>query len=70
MSDSKATDTFCKHGFFSQTNEGGESMHYTKYVPKTKYSSKSIYLEAGVKNTAGIYNCGFHFFWTNVMKAL
>ena len=41
-----------------------------KYAPKNRHYSKSISLEARVKVAAGIYNCGYHFFWTEVMKEL
>ena len=41
-----------------------------KYAPKTKKYLKSISLEARVKTAAGIYNCMYHFFWTEVMNAL
>jgi len=41
-----------------------------KYAPKNRHYSKLISLEARVKVAAGIYNCGYHFFWTEVMKEL
>jgi len=41
-----------------------------KYAPKSRHYSKSISLEARVRVAAGIYNVGYHFFWTEVMKEL
>ena len=41
-----------------------------KYAPQSKYYSKSISLEARVNIAAGIFNVGYHFFWTKVMDKL
>ena len=61
--------TQCKHEFDTQVNEGMNTC-VAKYAPKNRHYSKSISLEARMKITAGIYNCGYHFFWTEVMKEL
>ena len=61
--------TQCKHEFDTQVNEGMNTC-VAKYAPKNRHYSKSISLEARVKVAAGIYNCGYHFFWTEVMKEL
>ena len=61
--------TQCKHEFDTQVNEGMNTS-VAKYAPKNRHYSKSISLEARVKVAAGIYNCGYHFFWTEVMKGL
>ena len=59
----------CKYKFDTQVNEGTNTC-VAKYAPKNRQYSKSISLEARVKVAAGIYNCGYHFFWTDVMKEL
>ena len=41
-----------------------------KYPPKTKIYSKSISLEARVKTAAGIYNDGYQFSCTDIIKVL
>jgi len=41
-----------------------------KYAPKGKHLFKTTSLEARVKVTAGIYNVGYHYFWTEVMKKI
>ena len=42
----------------------------SKYAPKNKHQSNSTSLEARLKTAAGIYSCGYHFFWTELMKVL
>ena len=59
----------CKHEFETQVNEGMNTC-VAKYAPKGRHYSKTISLEARVKVAAGIYNIGYHFFWTEVMKEL
>ena len=44
------------------------NIRVAKYALKTKHYSNSISIEARVKTAAGIYNCEYHFFWTDVMK--
>ena len=61
--------TQCRHEFDTQINEGMNTC-VAKYTPKSKHYSKSISLEARVKVAAGIFNVGYHFFWTDVMKGL
>ena len=59
----------CKHEFETQVNEGMNTC-VAKYAPKGRHYSKTISLEARVKIAAGIYNVGYHFFWTEIMKGL
>ena len=59
----------CQHEFETQVNEGMNTC-VAKYAPKGRHYSKSVSLEARVKVAAGIYNVGYHFFWTEVMKEL
>ena len=59
----------CQHEFETQVNEGMNTC-VAKYALKGRHYSKSISLEARVKVAAGIYNVGYHFFWTEVMKEL
>ena len=59
----------CRHEFETQVNEGMNTC-VAKYAPKGRHYSKSISLEARVKVASGIYNAGYHFFWTEVMKEL
>ena len=47
----------------------GMNTRVSKYALNIKHYSKSISLEARVKTAAGIYNCGYHFFWTEIMNA-
>ena len=61
--------TQCKYEVDTQLNEGMNT-YVAKYAPKNRDYSKFISLEARVKVAAGIYNCGYHFFWTEVMKEL
>ena len=59
----------CQHEFETQVNEGMNTC-VAKYAPKGRHYSKSISLEARVKVAAGIYNAGYHFFWTEVLDEL
>ena len=59
----------CRHEFETQVNEGMNTC-VAKYAPKGRHYSKSVSLEARVKVAAGIYNVGYHFFWTEVLKGL
>ena len=59
----------CKHEFETQVNEGMNTC-VAKYAPKGRHYSKTVSLEARVKVVAGIYNVGYHFFWTEIMKEL
>ena len=50
-------------------NEGMNTC-VARYAPKGQHYSKSVSLDARVKVAAGIYNVGYHFFWTEVMREL
>ena len=58
-----------KHEFDTQIDEEMNA-YVARYTPKIKHYSKPISLEARVKILIGIYNCGYHFFWTEVMNTL
>ena len=58
-----------KYEFDTQINEGINT-YVSKYAPKSKYYSKSIYLDAKMKILAAVYNYGYHFFWTYIMCLL
>ena len=59
----------CRHEFETQVNEGMITC-VAKYAPKGRHYSKSVLSKARVKVAAGIYNVGYHFVWTEVLKAL
>ena len=61
--------TQCNHEIDIEINEVMNT-RISKYTPKIKHHSKSISLEARVKTAARIYNCGYHFFWNEVMNGL
>ena len=59
----------CKYDFDTQITEG-VNMCISKYTPNSEHHSKHISLQARVKTTAGVHNCGNHHFWTEMTTLL